>query len=92
MMTQAARNWGSSAVGGGNGDRGDYLNSIKERLRALFPDGTPHAEEKRADLLSYAAGEAVGRGDIRDVAAAEKLPLGELEKLWRALDRIVDAH
>jgi hypothetical protein len=92
MMTQAGRNWGSSAVGGGNGDRGDYINSIKERLRALFPDGVDHAAEKRAELLSYAAGEALGRDDIRDVAAAEKLPVADLEKVWRVVDRIVDAH
>jgi hypothetical protein len=91
-MTWAARNCGSSAVGGGNGNRGDYINSIRERLRALVPDGTPRAEEKRAELLSYAAGEAVGRGDIRDVATLAGLPFADLQKLWRVIDRIMDAH
>jgi hypothetical protein len=91
-MTRAARNWGSSALSGGDGDRGDYLNSIKERLRALFPDGVDHAEEKRAELLSYAASEALGRDDIRDVATIAGLPFADLQKLWRAIDRIMDAY
>jgi hypothetical protein len=87
-----ARKRGSSALSGGNGDRGDYINSIKERLGALFPDGTPQADEKRAELLSYVAGGALGRDDIRDVATLGGLPLADLQKLWRAIDRIMDAH
>jgi hypothetical protein len=91
-MASEARKWKGNALGGGNGDRGDYLNSIRERLRALFPDSVDHAREKRAELLSYAAGEALGRPEVRDVAAAADLPLAELEKLWRVVDGVLDAH
>jgi hypothetical protein len=44
------RKWKGTALGGGNGDRGDYLNSIKKRLRGFFPHGVEHAAEKRADF------------------------------------------
>lgn len=91
-MTREPRKWESSAFGGGDGDRGDYINSIKEKLRALFPNSTDDADEKRAEVLGYAAQEALDRPDIRYVAAAADLPLADLEKLCRAVDGIVDAH
>lgn len=91
-MTREARKWEGSAFGGGDGARGDYLNSIKEKLRALFPDGTDYADEKRAEVLAFAAGEVFGRSELRDMPATAELPLADLEKLWRAVDGIVDAH
>jgi hypothetical protein len=68
------------------------LENINNKLRALFPDGMDDAEEKRAEVLEYAAGKALGRSGIRDLAAAVKLPLADVEKLWRAVDGIVDAR
>jgi hypothetical protein len=69
-----------------------FLGNIEDKLRVLFPDGVNAAEEKRAEVLEYAAGEALGLSRIRDVADARELPLADLEKLWGAIDRIVDAH
>ena len=68
------------------------LENINNKLRALFPDGTPDAEEKRAEVLEYAAGKTLGVPRVPDLAAAAALPLADLEKLWRAVDGIVDAH
>ena len=72
--------------------RNGLLENIATKLRALFPDGTDHAEEKRAEVLEYLAEEALGRPEVRDVAAAADLPLADLEKLWHAVDGVVDAH
>lgn len=69
-----------------------FLENINDKLRVLFPDGINDAEEKRAEVLEYTAGEALGLSGIRDLAAAGKLPLADLEKLWGAIDLIVDAH
>ena len=72
--------------------RYNFLENINDKLRVLFPDGINGAEEKRAEVLEYAAGEVLGLSGIRDLAAASKLPLADLEKLWGIVDRIVDAH
>ncbi len=72
--------------------REEYVEKIDTKLQALFPYGTDDAEEKRAEVLAYAAEEAVGRAGVRDLAAAADLPLADLENLWRAVDGIVDAH
>lgn len=72
--------------------RDELLENIRAKLRVLFPDGTDHAPEKRAEVLAYAAGEVFGRREIGDVAVAAALPLADIEKLWRAVDAIVDAH
>ena len=72
--------------------RDELLENMGAKLRALFPDRTPDAEEKRAEVLAYAAKEALDLSEIRDVTAAANLPLADLEKLWRAVDGIVDAH
>ena len=72
--------------------RDELLKNTRAKLRALFPDGTDRAAEKRAEVLAYAADEALSRAGIGDVAAAAALPLADLEKLWRAVDAIVDAH
>ena len=72
--------------------REELLKKTTTKLRALFPDGTEHAEEKRAEVLAFAADEALGRPGIRGVAAVAAFPLDDLEKLWRAVDGIVDAH
>lgn len=69
-----------------------FLENIKDKLRVLFPDGISDAEEKRAEVLEYAAGKALGLPGVRDLAAASKLSLADLEKLWGIVDRIVDAH
>ena len=68
------------------------LENINNKLRAVFPDGTDDAEEKRAEVLEYAAGKALGPPGVRDVATAAELPFADLEKLWRAVDGVVDAH
>lgn len=65
------------------------LENINNKLRALFPDGTDDAEEKRAEVLAYAAEEALGLPGIRDLAAAVKLSLADLKKLWRAVEGTV---
>jgi hypothetical protein len=72
--------------------RYSFLESINDKLRVLFPNGINDAEEKRAEVLEYAACETLGLSGIRDLTAARKLPLADLEKLWSAIDRIVDAH
>jgi hypothetical protein len=72
--------------------REEYVEKIDTKLRALFPDGTDDADGKRAEVLAYAAEEALGQHGIHDVAAAAELPLADLEKLWRAVEGIVDAY
>jgi len=72
--------------------RDELLENITTKLRTLFPDGTQDAQEKRAEVLACAAEEALGRPGIRDLDAAADLPLADLEKLWRAVDGIADAH
>ena len=69
-----------------------FLENIKDKLQVLFPDGINDAEEKRAEVLEYAAGEALGLSGIRDIPAAGELSLADLETLWGAIDRIVDAY
>ena len=73
-------------------NRDELIESLRAKLRALFPDAAPDAEEKRAEVLAYAAEEALGPPGLRDVAAAADLPLADIEKLWRAVDGIADAH
>lgn len=68
------------------------LDNIKAKLRFLFPDGTPDAEEKRATVLESVAERVLGPPGIRDLAVAARLPLAGLEKIQRAVDGIVDAH
>jgi hypothetical protein len=75
-----------------NARRYGFIEKINDKLRVLFPDGITDAEEKRAEVLEYAAGKALGLPGIRDIAAARELPLADLEKLWGVVDRIVDAH
>ena len=72
--------------------RDELLENLRAKLRALFPDGTAYAKEKRAEVLAYVADEALGSRGICDVAAAADLPLADLEKLWRAVDGVVDVR
>ncbi len=71
--------------------RDELLENIRAKLRALFPDGTLYAREKRAETLAFSSEQALGYR-IRDLANAAELPLADLGKLWRAVDAIVDAH
>ena len=71
--------------------REKYVDEIAAKLRDLFPDGTDDAQEKRAEVLAFSSEQVLGGMRIHDIAAAAELPLGDLEKLWRAVDGIVDA-
>jgi len=72
--------------------RDELLENLRAKLRALFPDLAPDAEEKRAEVLAYVAEETLGTPTLGGLAAAAYLPLADLEKLCRAVYAIVDAH
>lgn len=72
--------------------RDELLENLGAKLRALFPNGTDDAEEKRAEVLAFSSEQVLGGMRIHDVAAAAELPLADLEKVWRAVDGIMDAY